>query len=109
MIMTEQEFEAWLREWVATPGPIVAFWPSTITKQTGVPENKVVEKLMVLCEEGKLVCEWHAICLNCGHDIKVGTGTNNEQFDGKELECQMCGEEFEASAYLLSPVFRFLR
>ncbi|MFS8541972.1 MAG: hypothetical protein LOD89_07770 [Tissierellales bacterium] len=97
------EVDIWVE--VAAKGRVLYFYPSAVASRTGLPVQKVFDRLIQLVDVGYLVVEWEVRCdnYNCPEVLSL----SKEPPIGKYFYCEYCDEEIECTPDNTFPRFSF--
>lgn len=92
-------------EWVRKVSPTVArFYATAAARAVGLPLQRVDERLRHLCDAGLLERASEVRCEPCGAIVSIEKEPAHT-LQGKDMECGLCGEEFQVDKYNLFPVY----
>lgn len=69
---------------------ISKFYPSYISKTSGLPINIIIDKLDEYANDGALTIKFEFICIDCSRSILT---LNEKQTIDFEFQCKYCGTE----------------
>lgn len=84
---------------------IKRFYPTIVSKDTGLPLQVVFSRLLELVQSRILFVKWEIRCTNYGCSRVMIEADKPSAFLGKSIECEFCGEEVQITVQNIFPVF----
>lgn len=100
---TKFEVDEWVHRVANTR--VSMFYPTIVSKQTGLPLENVFERLLDLSKIGQLIVKWEVICPNYSCHRKLFVMDSLGERLGEVLNCYYCGEEVEVTLDNIFPIF----
>lgn len=84
---------------------VVRFYPTVVSKATGLSLNSVFEYLLELTIDGRLEIKWEIRCHHYDCNCLIKRVENIDEYFGKYIECPDCEREIYVNENLVFPVF----